>query len=68
MSGDELSRKDQRVLDGIALTGDAHDAGKLEAFEEIFRRATSPDATIPGLVDDLQQRIDEIRARRAETS
>jgi hypothetical protein len=66
MSGEELSRKDQRFLDGIALTADAHDAGMIEAYEEILRRATQPGATMPDLVQDLKQRLAEFSVRRPE--
>jgi hypothetical protein len=62
---DELSRKDQRVQDGIALVSDAHEAGLLEGLVQAYR-CTREANTLEDLEDVLLSRIAELEAKRSE--
>jgi hypothetical protein len=63
-----VSGKDQKVLDGIALTSDAYDAGQLEALKRTRKRAKAAQAEINRFVADLEEQIRAVEKRRREQS
>jgi hypothetical protein len=62
-----VSGKEQKVLDGIALVSDAHEAGRLEGLMQAYNSARDA-PSLESLAQDLLAQIAEITASRDEDS
>ena len=62
-----MSGKEQKVLDGIALVSDAHEAGRLEGLMQAYNSARDA-PSLESLAQDLLAQIAEITASRDEDS